>query len=54
MEVLLETVSIGANPEGSGALPFGPRNHSKVGEGMIGSGKEGFLVNKSVAEHVSE
>ena len=44
---------MGVKPEGSGALPFGPKNHSKVGEGILGSGKGGFPELR-VAEQVSE
>ena len=51
---LLKIVSVGVTPEGSGALPFGPKNHSKVGEGILGSGKGGLLLGARVAKHVSE
>ena len=56
MKVLLfKTVTVGVKPEESGALPFsGPKNHSKVGVGILGSGKGEFLLGKRVAEHVSE
>ena len=49
--LLLITVSVGVNPEGSEALPFGPKNHSKVGEGTLeGRGTE----SKRIAEQLSE
>ena len=48
-------VAVGVRPEGSGALPFGPKNQSKVGEGILGSGKEGLLSpGERVAEQFSE
>ena len=51
MELLLIAVVIGVTPEGSEALPFGPKNHSKVGEGTLdGRG----MGSKRVAEHISE
>ena len=51
--LLLKLVSVGVKPEGSEALPLGPKNHSKVGAGILESGKEGFLGLR-VAEQVSE
>ena len=52
----MRTVAVGVEPEGSGALPFRPKNHSKVGEILlyIGSDKGGFLLGQSVAEQISE
>ena len=46
-----KTVAVGVTPEGSEALPCGPKNHSNVGEGTLegrGMGEVRF------AEHVSE
>ena len=44
-------VAIEITPEGSEALPFGPKNHSNVGEGIF----EGRGIGEMrVAEHVSE
>jgi hypothetical protein len=38
-------------PEGSGALPFGPKNHSNTGQGtLVGKG----IGSTRVAEHISE
>ena len=51
MEFLINNVVVGVKPEGSEALPFGPKNHSNVGEGM--SECRG-LGSRRVAEHVSE
>ena len=51
MEVLLEIVAIGVTPDGSAALPLGPKNHSKVGEGISEGSGTGL---KRVAEHVRE
>ena len=51
VELLFVAVPIGVTPEGSEALLFGPKNHSKVGEGTLeGRG----MGSKRVAEHVSE
>ena len=49
--LLLITVSVGVNPEGSEALPFGPKNHSKVGEGTLEGRGTG---SKRIAEQLSE
>ena len=35
MEVLLVAVPIAVTPEGRGALPFEPKNHSKAGIGTL-------------------
>ena len=48
--MLLKTVVEGVTPEGSGSLAFGPKNHSKVGEGVM----EGRGKSITVAEHVRE
>ena len=50
MEVLLIAVAIGVTPEGSKALPFVPKNHSKVGEGILAGRGMG---STRVAEHIS-
>ena len=49
--LLLIKVVVGVNPDGSEALPFGPKNHSKVGEGTL-DGRE--IGSKRVAEHISK
>ena len=50
--LLLITVSVGVNPEGSEALPFGPKNHSKVGEGTLeGRGTVAVLINDLFLYH---
>ena len=43
--LLLITVSVGVNPEGSEALPFGPKDHSKVGEGTSGGQRNRIKEN---------
>ena len=45
------TVAGRVTPEGSEASPFGPKNHSKFGVGMLDGRGMGLT---SVAEHVSE
>ena len=47
---MFKLVGIGVTAEGSEALPFGPKNHSKVAKGTIEDGWESI----SVAEHVRE
>ena len=47
----LSTVIGRAMPEGSEASPFGPKNHSKFGVGILDGRGTG---SNSVAEHVSE
>ena len=44
-------VAIGAAPEGSEALPFGPKNHLKLGVGIFDGRGTG---STRVVEHVSE
>ena len=51
---LFKIVAGVVKPEGSGSLPFGPKNHLKVGGGISSSGKGGFLLVTKVAEQVSE
>ena len=54
MELLLFiTVAVGVNPEGSVALPFGPKNHSKVGESTYALEGRG-TGSKRIAEQLSE
>ena len=55
MELLLFiTVDVGVNPEGSVALPFGPKNHSKVGEGTLeGRGTGSKRIAEQLSEYVS-
>jgi hypothetical protein len=47
----LSIVTGRATPKGSEALPFGPKNHSKFGVGILDGRGVG---STSVAEHVSE
>ena len=47
----IQTVAVGFTPEGSEALPCGPKNHSKVGGGTL---KGRGLGEISLAEHISE
>ena len=49
--LLLINVVVGVNPDGSELLAFGPKNHSNVGEGILGSRRMG---SKRVAEHISK
>ena len=45
------TVGVLVTPEGSEELPFGPKNHSKFGVGILDGRRRG---SERVAEHVSE
>ena len=42
---LTSGVAAAHNPEGSEALPFGPKNHSKVGEGTSGGQRNRIKEN---------
>jgi hypothetical protein len=43
--------ALGVTPEGSGALPFGPKNHSNTGQGtLVGKG----IGSTRVTEHINE
>ena len=48
--LLLKTVAVGVAPEGSEALPFGPKNHLNFGGGT----SEGRGLLLKVTEQVSE
>ena len=55
MELLLLIMVVGGvKPEGSEALPFGPKNHSKVGEGTSeGRGTGSKRIAEQLSEYVS-
>ena len=55
MELLLLIAVAGrVKPEGSEALPFGPKNHSKVGEGTLeGRGTGSKRIAEQLSEYVS-
>ena len=51
MEFLINNIVVGVKPQGSEALPFEPKNHSNIGEGMLECRGIG---SRKVTEHVSE